>query len=1134
MPKQLFNLPSSLTSNPTVTIWHDSDSGVVTAELSPQEIAELHRRLPLQTQLHDYELTPSTQLLNVLAKSVEYENARELNAVAITEASNPLLLAEDPEFDRWDLHLAFYHSLFPILDALADLEMMINRFEAEFNNLNLALQSYETKVSDIFYNLLDEDKIIAFIGSNEKKQKRYIKNIEAFQAHIVEDLKRFRENIKTYNQPENKQALLSNHIIKSGITPLGLFVVEQVERANTALAQYRRIDEHFSGQEDYIEKSSDCQKIDVLGDDILAFKKSFAGIRFSTAKPIPEETIRVLRIAGGNFSALQEAKYLVTLNDFIKTSEQADLNAWERLLCHIAGERPHTVGYASICQGLFFVTAIIVATLLEVAAIIFLRFSASIGVGFVAAIGEIFLDLGKFVQFLSEDTREIYKEAIQQSLDRADKQLNDMHNAFSSSFLGLTYLRRQRDTLQKEHHKKKLAFTNTPARVFLLHAITDQTKSSFAYIVAENFTASFVNRRIVKGYQSFMNFFWEPWVHTPSYLSAKIYHFLRETIGYSSEQAIQYSELLGILINDIACKLKATGHSESEIFSINNLKKISGFETTETEYTTLLSTDSNVVIVADDMTLPSFSSIKPNKVGPAESMMDFLEMLCLEFASLINGIFIKLPFASTISLAFSLIAFGVAYLNMGGPLVLILNELSKSFTGEEAISDMRAMLAAFLLWKLATFSIEAIVAIFKIDPHFLEKLYGDPERLFLAFSTFVGLGIALQFSPLIPEAINLFSSSIMSALFSFSPQIMKDFINAGLSMYPAMANVFIIEARVAWEGQLPLNLLEYFFLGLKATFLFGAIFSGYHKPNLQLDKTRLASVIAELNSLSVKEAELTQDLPKASRCIVQLFDALGMPLKRDHAQHIFDLLSAHKVDPELLNDLYNQSIYRGSNNFLQILFLIPGIFITYPYRIVTYMAASLLNAPVIQYGIRKNFSEDATMFIQVLAAISETGRTFLLGMNQLVKSIGALLVALPLYCLGCDFQSFNQDQFSYINMHNNILLIPRTLLTPLILLYVYLFKALNYVLKGCEPQAWKESAPSIKSTYGMWSHMANTNISSDHAEHSKESSSVLLSAHNAITEDSNSGESEITACCSRFFKSVTEICKKGDAPTNQA
>ena len=468
--------------------------------------------------------------------------------------------------------------------------------------------------------------------------------------------------------------------------------------------------------------------------------------------------------------------------------------------------------------------------------------------------------------------------------------------------------------------------------------------------------------------------------------------------------------------------------------------------------------------------------------------MDFAELLFIEFALLINNVYIKMPFASSLAMLLAVSAWFYTCAGGVGFVPEVIDWLSKAFTGEGAVDIIRTTLASFLLWKLLTLTIEASIALYKRDADFLEKLYGDPERLFLGFSSCAGFGIILSGAPLLPEAFDLFASGVMNAIFSMYPEVVKHFINAAVSMYPAIANLFIIESRVALEGQLPLTLLEYFFLGLKAIFLFGAIISGVHKLHLAVNEAELEKIIFELNYLSTSSSV---DRPQAAYYIFRLYIALGLPIERTLSKHLFDEMSVNKDYFEAAKDLYNQRVFEGSNNLLQILFLLPGVFITYPYRVVMYALAHLLDAPVIKHGIEKNFAEDFTMFIQVAAAFCETLRTFLLGANQLVKSTGAFIAASPLlfdfllsklripfaispklHYSSADFQRFIQNILPFFNMHNNMLW-PLRILPSFCLDTQYL----NFA----------------KSGYSLLAHTANTDDALEH----EESFELLQSAQNA-------------------------------------
>ena len=1047
------SLASSLKqSAPTINLDYDYATGNVRAKVSSEEASEIYRRLPLHTEMHDYEVTPATQLMNVLAECMKLARAKKLETIATAdiEILSPIssgdIEAGIPADSEHDLAINFYNVMFPILDAFADLEEMINRFEdKKIEDLVNALNSYRVKLTAISIKLADNADRFC-VG---KVKKSYDKSSLDIWNLMLTDWTSFNLNVKTHHQTENTRALLSNHIVKNGIAPLGLFVVKQVAYIATIISQYRKLNEKFPGQEDYIEKSPDCQKIDVLLDDKLAFKESFAGIRFSTAKPISEETITVLRVASGNFLTLKEGEYSLLLNDFIKPSAKADLNAWEKLLCQISGDNPQIVGYESFCQAIYYISAILVATLVEIALTLALRFPATLFVGLATGIFRLSLEIVTAIRLVSIENYQAMQTYTDQFLKVVDTGLDHQH-----AMSGVGYLRRQRDMLQKEHYKRNAHDLNAFSRAALLSAITSKPKSSLAYLAAQYFKSSYVDHRVVNAYQSIYNFFsifnflYERTQSKPSYLNSKIRRYLNEKMGYANE------DLFPEFMADFRVAIDTAKLSHETTLPLAMLWALAGYETNQ-NYSAIIGGGKESSHRLEHA-IAEFPRIKPNRVGPAESIMDFPEMLCLEFATLINGVDIKMPLASSLAMWLSFIAWTTTNLNMGGLLPEILDFLSKSFTGVGAVSFVRVTLATFLFWKLTTLGIETIIAAYKLDPHFLEKLYGDPERILLIFSAFLGLGIGMQFFPLLPASIDLFTNGVTNLIFSMYPEMVKQFVNAALSVYPAMANTFILEARVAWGGLIPFNFLELFFLGLKATFLFGALASGFRKPHLVLNEVELAKIIEELNNLNVTSI----DRPKAVAYIVRLYNALELPIERNQSQHFYDILSADKAYAELANDLYNQSIDQGSNNLLQILFLLPGVLFSYPYRFVAYVAGSLLESSVMQHGIRKNFCEDATMFTQVLAALCEVWRTFLVCVNQSIKSALALLIGLPLHLSGkYDFASFNKEVLSGIEMHNGILYPLR--------------KPLELCVKA-------EDLNFMKSGYSMFAHTANTNESSEH------------------------------------------------------
>lgn len=1100
------------------------ENGKLKTELGPYEIMQLLRRLPLRLHYHDHELTATTHFFITLVECVKYAQQKKWELDEKIEKSNAqrqldiedhtihaTINADTEALNQWKKHMAFYTDLFPILDALANLEALINQPGKTIADLQNTLDGYQTKIEAIFAALKHE----TIIPTDAKHKTTYETNLTDFQQALLgesidlytkttnyafteyKSITDFKQHITDNSDEKNITAFLSNHTMTHGIQPLGLFVVHQVQRITSAVAQYRKIFESSPGHEDYLEKSWDLQQLDVLNDVILAFSKSLAAIRFSPSKPIPNDTIEILRIAGGNTDNCNDS--IVTLNDFLKDSEQTDINAVEKLLCHISGDKSKIVGYQSYQQALWTISAISVAILIETAATIAIRFSISIAVGLVAGIFKMLLAILNTIGLISKPSLKANKSAITHTLATLDKWLDDKQNACSSTGAnvlgleigGLAYLRKTRDsiplalntqTAEEEDDKKKL-----------LKAIAEYPKSSLAAKAGKSLSSTYIDKGVVNGYKSLYAFFHDTLIQF-SYLGAS-----RRTKDYKESQ---YSDLLKQLILQLEVKmqtpeLSALLENDVEIGEqdlspiITYLRKLADDTTAPT--TLAINVDENKVCEKT----PAFIQIKPNIVGASQSVMDFPEELALGFAKLINGVFIKLFSAATAAEALAFVALYYAYKNEGVFFPTVLNELSEGFTGEGTVSDVRLLMADFLFWKLATLAMEIVPKLHKFDPHFFEKLWGDPERLLLGGTTFVAGGIALQLLPLIPETINLFyQNSLLNKVFSWWPESLQTFIDSTLSHYPAMANIFIIEARIAWGAQIPFNFLEYFFLGLKATFLLGNIASGRHKPHFERNEAKLLQILNELKTLSSDDSNpIPKNQTQATQYIVRLFDALGLPIKRQQAQLLFDRLSIANehaefkessssfikyfqtdpsatepkctTDPELLNDLYNQNIYKGCNNLLQIISLFPFVFFTYPYRATMYLAARYYQIPHIQHGIIKDFSEEATMLMQLpTAVLYQPFRTFVLGLNQLLKASLALTCGAASY-MGADFPYWNKHLIKKIELHNDMSKIGTLPVSALIAF----FKMLNVVLH-CNKEAWKQNPPHL---YAKWSHMANTN-----------------------------------------------------------
>ncbi|MES2204888.1 MAG: hypothetical protein V4496_06680, partial [Pseudomonadota bacterium] len=485
----MFTLPSSLSAkNSFITLEYEAETGIVKATLSLEEISALYRRCPLHMHWHHYELSASAHLLNVLAECMKYARTEKLKMSVTAVMTNPIASAShdtEETSNVWDLHFDFYNTLLQILDPFADLEEMLNCFEDKtINNLKAIIDRYEEKINTIFGNA---------------------EGFKELKALILADIARFKKNIAIHDKLENTKALLSNSLVTNGIFPLGHFVIEQVERVAVALAQFRRNYEDYAGKEDYLDKSEDCQKIDVLIDNTLAFLKSFAGTRFSTAKPIPKETIAVLRTAAGRYEKNDTQRYYVILNDFIKSSEQADPRVWVKLFCEISGGKPPSVDSKSVCLATFINCGLILATPIEVGIFFPVRIVLVLVAGIVASIIQLCLNVLHKIKVLNDHIFTAYTSKIQEFLDNADVLFDVLYH--TCSMVG--YLRAQREANQTLKYAEAIENKEDENHVEFLKQIALNRKNSIAYFAKENFKASYVEQGIEQGVQGVGNFIYE-------------------------------------------------------------------------------------------------------------------------------------------------------------------------------------------------------------------------------------------------------------------------------------------------------------------------------------------------------------------------------------------------------------------------------------------------------------------------------------------------------------------------------------------------------------------------------------------------------------------------------------------------
>lgn len=1048
---QEYELAAALSSRrSTIKVVGNSDEGILQAELYPEEITALYRQLPLKTELHDWQFSSSIALLEIFQECMKLATKERIG------------LADNDSGSIWDFHIQFLKTLFPILDALADLEEMINREDKSINDLSSVLALYENKINYIFTEL-ETNKAKCIHNAHDIF---YSYDVSTCLAAIKKDLENFKTVTAESNHADKTKALLSNYTVVSDIKPLGLLVVDQVKHVTAFLRRYIRAHEEKPGHFDYVEPRADYAKVRVL-DDKLSFRQSLASVRFSPDKPL--NNIAILRYAGGNAGGVaKDQKQIVNLKEFVDESKSNDFNTLEKLLCVISGKKPLTVGYTSPGQAVGFILAITVATFIEVAITLVRLALSNIFLGLLAGVMSLFTDVAEF--FSADNTQSFreYSEVIRDFfIDLSDKKVQGLHHYFSP----LAYLRKMRDKGQREHYQASSHGGVDTEHDRLLENFSRKPKSSLAYIAASYLSASFVNNRLMQGYQSIFSFFF---VGMPEYLYEK---YIRPVFLGSENEDAFFERLI----------LQSRSHLSQRSKQVNDvIGKLALLARTNPP----VELDVNTMVVSEILaaTMPKFPALCANPIGPCVSIIDFVELLILEFSAFINSIFITHPREATFAQAMTLLAMSSFYVEWGGVAGefcrWLIDSLSKSFTGEEAsVSNMRIMLGSFLFWKLDVLVIELLKAIVTLDAHFLEKIYGDPEKALLIVATFTALGYGLHALPLFPESINLLGLLAI------------DLLDTSLGVYLGMLNLFIEEARVATtQGQFPFNGLELFFLGLKAAFLLGSLVSGQYKSYLHEDLEKLADLIQEINSLHQPDNWI-ESRALVAKEIIQLHDALGKPLNRKDARRFFDYLSKHGNESvkSVRKSLYDQSIFRGSNNFLQLFFIYPLYPITLSARAVIFVFAQCLGAHSIIHGLQKDFSAEAVMAVQIPAALIENFRSAVLAFSQLVKNscFSSRLVASFINnffeCFLMDsFEVYNRGTLDTRDWHDNLI------------------------------TACKKGPVPLEIGYGVVSHMANVDAAhhehdENHAEYSDD-----LDVNNVQPKDIETGPTNraLTMCSS--------------------
>lgn len=444
----------------------------------------------------------------------------------------------------------------------------------------------------------------------------------------------------------------------------------------------------------------------------------------------------------------------------------------------------------------------------------------------------------------------------------------------------------------------------------------------------------------------------------------------------------------------------------------------------------------------------------------------FREIMLTLSDTVVDPMFRKSPGAATLFFTISLATFG-SYLvpqatlgNLGAfarYLQSVTNLLSTHFTGKEAIGFEEQMIACFLEWKLGFFTTELLIEVQQGHYDFLAELFEEPEKISLGIVGLTGMGVLVQYLPLLPSRITL---------------------PGGISIpniYTETINLFIDEARGAATGTFPCTTLEFAFLGLKFGMLLHSMLTGSHLSEAEVrskqnaithimiasknqgvfrhlesaQRVQAFALIVEEYRSTLTEDEITSlthyirdnlpntadvqeqvlpeaedhrtELAKAHEALNEAISLLSDSRNPIHihthndAQKLFDHVdslfnrynyalqqtgnSDFCIDKrDVLDRLYNHYVYQGSNNLARIFSIIPGYPLTLVWRGIKYATASFFNKPSIMHQIQKSFNKDLVLAFQLLSTIVSTMGAFARGVSYMLRGIigGIALIVMPI------------------------------------------------------------------------------------------------------------------------------------------
>ena len=321
------------------------------------------------------------------------------------------------------------------------------------------------------------------------------------------------------------------------------------------------------------------------------------------------------------------------------------------------------------------------------------------------------------------------------------------------------------------------------------------------------------------------------------------------------------------------------------------------------------------------------------------------------------------------------------------------NLLSKAFTGRYVVEGMQeASVASFLEWQALVLSSELGIELNEEHYDVLAELFHEPEKISMALVGLVGVGIGLQFIPILPSAFTIPGTSIQCPI-----------------IYTSLLNLFTEEAKSSAHGIYPFSLITKLILGLKAALLAHSMVTSashephaYHEQNgnshaIAVDDTEHESYNALLEAITIlsdpnSSLDFSSDpfygANKFYDHLHTLFDAYNHELQRRGRADL--CLDKH----DLLNAFYNKYCKQDVNNVLCILSIFPAYPLTLAWRAFKWLWATAYNKPSIAHQVEVQFHKDKVLLLQLVGMLTKMTYSVGLALSYTLRPIAALTLFL--------------------------------------------------------------------------------------------------------------------------------------------